>query len=65
MSGASILSGSAALLLDILPVAALIALAVGFLRGRHRRRTEERELNEAIAAFRQTENDADGAEREK
>lgn len=52
MSGNAILTGAASLLLDIIPIAALIALTVAFLRGRHRCREEERTLRESIELFR-------------
>ena len=38
-------------LLDAVPVAALVLLAADFLWSRHRCRTEERRLREAISAF--------------
>ena len=52
MGGNLVLTSAFSLLLDVLPVAALIALAAAFVRGRHRCLEEERELRESIEVFR-------------
>jgi len=51
MSDAAAAAGQLSLLLDIVPVCALLLLAIAFLRGRHRCRREEEELREKIRAF--------------
>ena len=56
-----LLSETLSVILDIVPVAALVFLGISFLRGRHRYREEERSLRDAIDQFRETEQ-AEGKE---
>ena len=52
MTGISLAAvSSASFLLDLIPVVGIILLILAFVRGRHRRRMEERRLNEAIRRF--------------
>ena len=43
--------GAASVLLDLIPAAAGILLLIAFIRGRSKRRREEKELEKVIAAF--------------
>lgn len=54
-----ILSQAASPLIDIAAAAALVLLAVGFLRGRYACRREESELIERISQYENAENDGD------
>ena len=44
-------AGAVSVLLDLIPVAGGIMLLIAFIRGRNKRRREEKELEKVIAAF--------------
>ena len=55
-------AGSLSLLLDVIPLAALVLLGLDFLRSRHRMKAEERRLKAALEDFRRAERNTDGCD---
>jgi len=56
-------AGNSSVLLDVIAVAAIIALILAFLIRRHKIKESERKLKEKIAAYQDRENEAEKRER--